>query len=79
MLMGVAPWVDVDAAGVTGVDDITLQELIDVEPGVAAMAVLTAIDPNDLDAGERVAFVKAWERQHAWLCAQQQAASAAAA
>jgi hypothetical protein len=35
---------------------------------------LGAIDPAELDAAGRVRLVQAWERQHAWISAQQQAA-----
>lgn len=58
---------------------VVLSQLLDIEPGPAAMAVLGGIDPGGLDAAGRVALVQAWERQHAWLCAQQQTALAAAA
>jgi hypothetical protein len=52
----------------------SLDDLLDVEPGPAAMALLGAIDPAQLDAAGRVRLLQAWERQHGWITAQQQAA-----
>jgi hypothetical protein len=91
MLISLAPWVgvatgDVDSRVVEQGDQagrpeqgMALSQLLDIEPGPTAMALLGAIDPAALDAEGQIALVQAWERQHAWLCAQQQTVLAAAA
>jgi hypothetical protein len=53
--------------------------LVSAAPGAAAIGALASIDPASLDAEARVLYLQAWERQHAWLCAQQQVAIAAVA
>jgi hypothetical protein len=50
-----------------------------MEPGVEALAILQAIDPAGFPEAERLLILQAWERQHAWLCACQQAVLAAVA
>jgi len=52
----------------------TLEELLDVEPGPAAMAMLRSIDPDRRDTKDKLLILRAWERQAAWLAAQQHTA-----
>jgi hypothetical protein len=52
----------------------TLEELLDVEPGPAAMAMLCSIDPDRRDTEDKLLILRAWERQAAWLTARQHAA-----
>lgn len=53
--------------------------LADLEPGVLAMAYLRSLEGEQQTAFERVEVLKAWERQHAWVLAQIQAAVIAVA
>jgi hypothetical protein len=53
------------------------QWLTELPPGPAAMAMLCAIDLASADSETRLLVAAAWERQHAWVCAQQQAATVA--
>lgn len=56
-----------------------LAVLADAPPGPDVMQALVAYDPIRLDADDRVSLLVAWERQAAWVHAQQQAALAAVA
>lgn len=50
-----------------------------LETGPGAISYLTAIDVRALDADERVAYLRAWERQGAWLTGMTQSALLAVA
>lgn len=52
----------------------TLEELLAVEPGPAAIAMLCSIDPERRSAADKLLILRAWERQAAWLAARQHAA-----
>jgi Domain of unknown function (DUF222)/HNH endonuclease len=92
MVLGLAPWFGVAqgdstlSGGPRPLDlcdstpgSCSLAWVWEMAPGPAAMAVLSSIEPSDLDAAGRIELVRAWERQAAWLSAQQQTAIAAAA
>jgi hypothetical protein len=53
--------------------------LADLEPGVLAMAYLRSLAGEQLDAAERVAVMRGWERQLRWVTAQAQIAIVAVA
>ncbi|HEX7105789.1 MAG TPA: DUF222 domain-containing protein [Acidothermaceae bacterium] len=53
--------------------------VLELPPGPESMAMLCSLDAETLPADERVLVLQAWERQHAWLSAQVQAAVVAAA
>ncbi|HEX7106549.1 MAG TPA: hypothetical protein VF218_11330, partial [Acidothermaceae bacterium] len=61
-------------AGGAGDRDWSLEELLDLEPGPAAIGLLASIDPAGRSVADRLVLLRAWERQHAWLTAQQHAA-----
>ena len=56
--------------------DWTLEELLAVEPGPAAIAMLLSVDPAHRGTEDKLLVLRAWERQAAWLAAQQHAAMA---
>ncbi len=65
---------DVDAAAGSFVGWV-----LELPPGPESLALLCSLDVESLDAHERLLVLQAWERQHAWLSAQVQAAVVAAA
>ncbi len=56
--------------------DWTLEELLTVEPGPAAIAMLCSVDPARRSTRDKLLILRAWERQAAWLAARQHAAMA---
>lgn len=71
---GVTP--DLPAGAVSDVG-ATTAVLADEAGSPGAMALLAAIDPAHLDPGSQIDLIRAWERQAAWVAAQQLAAVAA--
>ena len=60
-------------------DGVTLEWLLEMEPGPQAMAVLNGIDPKGLDQAGRLALISAWDRQNSWVAARSQSVIAVAA
>jgi hypothetical protein len=57
----------------------SLESLLMMEPGPAAMVMLCSIDASRLDADDRLTVIEAWRRQEAWVAAASQASIVAAA
>lgn len=56
-----------------------IRDLLERSPGIAVLVELVTIDPNTLDAAERVDYLAALERQSGWLQALMQVAIVAVA
>ena len=53
--------------------------VVELPPGPESLALLCSLDAESLSSEERLLVLQAWERQHAWMSAQLQAATVAAA
>jgi hypothetical protein len=79
-LAGCASLDDVGPGEGVGIDDAVNETgafelmVFGLQPGPSTMALLASIDPAVLDPYDRLCLLQAWERQNAWLMAQQQVA-----